>query len=111
MDFQVVADCLSNIQATGSTLQKEALLRRYADVDGFKDVLKFIYDPYFTTGLKQAKLDIGDGIDANAARMSTDEIMQYFREHNTGTKADIAMANGFILIVPIQTGSGPPLVL
>lgn len=96
MDFQVVADCLSNIQATGSTLQKEALLRRYADIDGFKDVLKFIYDPYFTTGLKQAKLDIGDGIDANAMRMSTDEIMQYFREHSTGTKADIATANGFI---------------
>ena len=96
MDFQVVADCLSNIQATGSTLQKEALLRNYAGIDGFKAVLKFIYDPYFTTGLKQAKLDIGDGIDANAARMSIDEIMQYFREHNTGTKADIAMANGFI---------------
>lgn len=96
MDFQVVADCLSNIQATGSTLQKEALLRNYAGIDGFKAVLKFIYDPYFTTGLKQAKLDIGDGIDANAARMSIDEIMRYFREHNTGTKADIAMANGFI---------------
>lgn len=98
MDFLEVANCLSDIQATGSTLQKEVLLKKYGEeVEGFKEVLKFIYDPYFTTGLKQAKLDIGDGLDARGADMSVEEVMQYFRKYNTGTKADIALANGFIL--------------
>lgn len=98
MDFQEIADCLANIQLTGSTLQKEALLKKYgAEVPGFKEVLKYIYDPYFTTGLKQAKLDAGDGLDAEGMRMSVPEIMDYFRKNNTGTKADVALANGFIL--------------
>lgn len=93
MDFQKVADCLSVIQATGSTLQKEALLRRFEGVPGFTDVLKYIYDPYFTTGLKQAKLD-------NAAFASqcytAEEVMSYLRKNNTGTMADAEIANGFI---------------
>lgn len=93
MDFQKVADCLSVIQATGSTLQKEALLRRFEGVPGFTDVLKYIYDPYFTTGLKQAKLD-------NAAFASqcytAEEVMSYLRKNNTGTMADAEVANGFI---------------
>lgn len=98
MDFQEIADCLTVIQNTGSTLQKEALLVKYGkEVPGFKEVLKYIYDPYFTTGIKQAKLDACDGIDAEGMRMSIPEIMEYFRENNTGTKAAVSLANGFIL--------------
>lgn len=93
MDFQVVADCLSLIQMTGSTLQKEALLRKYERIEGFKDVLKYIYDPYFTTGLKQAKLD-NAGIDT--VEYTAEEVMNYLRRNNTGTMADAEVANSFI---------------
>lgn len=95
MDFQNVADCLSTIAQTGSTLQKEALLRRYEAVDGFKDVLKFIYDPYFTTGLKQAKLDNAD-LYVSYKEITAEEVMAYLRVNSTGTLDDASYATMFI---------------
>ena len=93
MDFQTIADCLSCIQSTGSKLQKEALLRKFASVDGFKEVLKYIYDPYFTTGLKQAKLDNAPFV---SVYHTAEEVMDYLRKNCTGTLADAEFANGFI---------------
>lgn len=98
IDFQQVADCLSEIQQNGSTLVKEALLKKYGtSVDGFKEVLKFIYDPYFVTGLKAAKLDnayiIGLSDD-----FGVEDIMSYLKKHNTGTADDAAYAAGFIYL-------------
>ena len=93
MDFQTIADCLSCIQSTGSKLQKEALLRKFASVDGFKEVLKYIYDPYFTTGLKQAKLDNAPFV---SVYHTAEEVMDYLRKNYTGTLADAEFANGFI---------------
>lgn len=93
MDFQKIADCLNNIACMGSTLAKRGLLENYADIEGFKDVLKYIYDPYFTTGLKQAKLDnagIGEIVD------DAKEVMEYLQAYSTGTMADAEYANGFI---------------
>jgi len=94
MDFQEVADALAMIQATGSTLAKRTLLRKYGDtVDGFKDVLKYIYDPYFVTGLKQAKLDRAE---CYMGHMSVEDIMAYLKVNNTGMDIDAAYANAFI---------------
>lgn len=96
IDFQQVADCLSEIQQNGSTLVKEALLKKYgASVDGFKEVLKFIYDPYFVTGLKTARL-YSTEVYLYADEISVEEIMQYLRKYNTGTYDDVRMAVSFI---------------
>lgn len=95
MDFMEVAYALNDIATTGPTLQKQQLLRHYGNgIPGFKEVLEFIYDPYFTTGLKQAKLDnagIADDGDYTAER-----IMGYFKSNSTGTLYDAATANHFI---------------
>ena len=93
MDFQLIAECLAEIEVTGSVLHKEALLRKFESVDGFKDVLKYIYDPYFTTGLKQAKLN--NAVISSTA-MTAEEIMKYLRINNTGTLEAAELANGFI---------------
>lgn len=100
MDFQWVADCLAAIEQTGSTLQKEQMLRKFGDtVEGFKDVLKFIYDPYFTTGLKQAKLDnAAVAVSGPNFCGTAEEIMAYLRKNNTGTLRDAEIANGFIYV-------------
>lgn len=95
MDFMDIADSLAAIASTGSTLSKEFLLARFgSEVEGFKEVLKFIYDPYFTTGLGQKKLNrcpIGETF------TSVEEMMAYLRKNNTGTDVDAMKANGFIL--------------
>ena len=94
MDFMEIADSLAAIASTGSTLSKEFLLTRFgSEVDGFKEVLKFIYDPYFTTGLGQKKLDrtpIGTPND------SAEYIMNWLRLNSTGADIDAIMANSFI---------------
>jgi len=99
VDFEEVAESLATIANTGSTLQKEYLLRKYgSEIEGFKDVLKFIYDPYFTTGLGQKKLD---RVDFNATRdITAEEIMSYLHRCSTGTDYDAAMANTFIYMEP-----------
>lgn len=95
IDFQVVAECLSEVQATGATSVKEMLLKQYgASVDGFKDVLKFIYDPYFTTGIKQAKLD--NNPLAYVSEASVEDVMAYLKKYNTGAGADVEYALAFI---------------
>lgn len=95
MDFQHVANALSQIQMSQGSLAKEALLKKYGEtVEGFKDVLKYIYDPYFTTGLKQAKLD---KVQPCLCSMSTEVLMNWLKENNTGTDYAAGIALGFIL--------------
>lgn len=97
MDFMEVACALNHIAMTGPTSHKHRLLREYGDgIPGFKEVLRYIYDPYFTTGLKQAKLENG-GI-MGAVTMSAEEIMDYLKTNNTGTSYDVAHANSFIYL-------------
>lgn len=94
MDFAYIAACFDEIASTGSKLDKEALLEKYADIEGFKDVLKFIYDPAFTTGLKANKLcriDYGD------YDITPEEIMDYLKVYTTGTDADAFEAQTFIM--------------
>ena len=93
MDFQDIAINLYQIATTASTLQKELLLKKYASIDGFKDVLKFIYNPYFTTGLKEKKLE---RVDCSYHTMSAEELMEYLSINTTGTDYDATIANAFI---------------
>ena len=94
MDFKHIAYALSDIECTGSTLAKQKMLVDYGEtIDGFKDVLKFIYDPYITTGIKQRKLD---SCDIANCEVSASAMMEYLRTHNTGRLADVEIANAFI---------------
>lgn len=93
IDFVDVAHKLNDIASTSSTSAKQALLVKYANVEGFKQVLSYIYDPYFTTGIKQAKLS---AYGYTCEEPSVEYIMGYLRENNTGTMADVELANSFI---------------
>lgn len=94
---------LWEISCTSSTLAKEALLRRGdAELPGFKDVLKFIYDPYFTTGLKQSKLD-NAFVSDTYREVTVEAVMEYLRKHSTGTMADAMYACDFIYAIPDET--------
>lgn len=100
MEFMEVALALDEIASYGSTLTKQQLLKRHAaNIPGFKEVLRYIYDPYFTTGLKQAKLDsvscdvnLLDGV----GRQQAEIVMEYLKHHNTGTLADCIVAAAFV---------------
>jgi hypothetical protein len=54
-----IAKAIYEIQATPGRNDKLALLERYAELPGFKDVLQFIYNPYIRTGIATNKLTKG----------------------------------------------------
>lgn len=94
MDFMEVANALDMISMTHSSIGKRELLVNYGEnVPGFKEVLKYIYDPYFTTGLKQRKLDNNY---AAMIQTSAESVMKYLRENNTGSQQAAEFANAFI---------------
>lgn len=96
MDFKQVAYAVHELSCTQSKLVKEGILRKYRDLDGFKDVLKHIYNPYVTTGIQEAKLD------ANAypwlifGQYTPEYVLEYFSVTRTGNASDLAVAVGFI---------------
>jgi DNA ligase-1 len=93
INFQSVAEAFEEIASTSSKLAKESLLVKYAGLEGFKDIMKFIYNPYIRTGIGDNKL--------NNAYMSdrlvtVEEFLEYFKVTRTGTQAEADMACDFL---------------
>jgi DNA ligase-1 len=93
IDFKLVAEAFEQIANTSSNLGKESLLVKYADLEGFKDVMKFIYNPYIRTGIGKNKL--------SKANMServfmAEEFLNYFSVTRTGTQFEIDLAYDFL---------------
>ena len=94
MNFQKIADALAHIADTGSTIEKSYLLKKYgSEIEGFKDVLQFIFDPYFSTCIGKRKLD---RVGSACMEVTVEEVMQHLRENCTGNDYDATLANDFI---------------
>lgn len=91
-----IVQIVKAIGQTSSYNDKIAILQKYADVVGIKEILKFIYNPYCKTGISTAKLT--KAIVNNTARRSIEwpEAILYFSKHKTGSDVDLAFANDFI---------------
>lgn len=91
------AQVIQLIGATSSNNDKLELLKRHKDVEGLKEILRFIYNPYCKTGISDAKL-------AKLCHLTTTgtlgidwpEAIEYFSTHQTGTDSDVAYAWQFI---------------
>ena len=94
-DLYEIGGILAEIRDTGSTLMKEDILLDCEDVDGFREILQYIFDPYFTTGIGTKKLESAT-ISVAGGLLSPEDMMDYLREYPTGTSTDAALANGFI---------------
>ena len=84
---------LDEITATSGRNDKEQILLREKDNHLFKEVLKFLYDDYITTGLSDKKLQ-------KKVKVSNEQpvncIMEYLKENNTGSDRDIVVTQTFI---------------
>ena len=91
------AKVINLIQRTSGYNDKKYLLKKNENVEGLKDILRFIYDPYNKTGISKAKLEkaLNMGIEANET-ISYKDIMQYLKTHNTGSTEDLIMTARFI---------------
>lgn len=99
------AQVIQLIGATSSNNDKLELLKRYKDVEGLREILRFIYNPYCKTGISDAKL-------AKLCHLTTTgtlgidwpEAIEYFSTHQTGTDIDVAYAWQFISEVRAKHG-------
>ena len=91
-----VTQIIIAIGQTGSYNDKLAILKRYSETPGLKEILKFIYNPYCKTGISAAKLSKDLSVDAAISIIEWPDAIKYFTKHQTGSDADIAFAKHFV---------------
>ena len=91
---------LEKIKNTSSNNEKQAILEQNKNDGLLQEILSFVYNPYFRSGLstKKIKKDIAP---TNYRLMLNPEnsityIFDYLKDHNTGTDSDIAQVQWYI---------------
>ena len=100
IELQTLYDICKELQNTSSTLEKQNILKRYKNNKLFKEVLKFLLDPMIVTGISKKKIDKKtDPTNLNISLLEVTtkssahnlrDLLNYVKEHNTGTDIDIA---------------------
>ncbi len=90
-----IAKAIYEIQATPGRNDKLALLRQYESLPGFKETLRFVYDPYIRTGIADKKLIKGMHNMKNE-QLTVYDVIEYFEANQTGTDDDVYFAWLFI---------------
>lgn len=92
-----VASCIFEIGKTKGRNAKIDVVKKHADVPGFKEILQFIYDPFIRTGIGIAKLKkvrIGNNV---VSTITTWEgLLEYLKLHSTGRDQDVVTVKHFI---------------
>lgn len=94
-----VANVITLIGRTSSYNDKLALLKKYEQTPGLKEILKFIYNPYCKTGISDAKLSRAleaMPFSAGFGEVSWQEAIKYFSANQNGSDKDLSVARSFI---------------
>ena len=75
---------------------KLVLLKRFEQIDGFKEILRFIYNPYCKTGISSAKARCFTFSTAVYSDTTWQEAIEYYSKHQTGTEEDIRFGMHFV---------------
>lgn len=95
--MNVIADAIIRVGQASGTNDKLFLLKKYVAIPGFKDVLKFIYNPYCKTGISDNKLSKADRLTGRGHHViEWKDAIDYFSTHQTGSDADVAFARDFM---------------
>lgn len=94
--ISVITRCLMQIKNSSGRNDKAALLKKFADVPGFKEVLHFLYNPYDRTSIGLKKLAKYSDMRDVDRHIDVIEAIAYFKEHPTGTEDDCMFAKKFI---------------
>lgn len=95
IDAVKVIECVLNVSGSNDKMR---VLKANEEVEGLKEILKFIYNPYLKTGISDRSLSnalpyvTGDGIAHDSYKM----VMQYLAQNNTGSDVDITLAANFV---------------
>ena len=91
---------LEKIKNTSSNNEKQAILEQNKNNELLKEILKFVYNPYFKTGLSSKKIKKRIAPTEYRLLLQPDNsityIFNYLKDHNTGTDQDIAHVQWYI---------------
>ena len=94
--MESIKQILDEIQATNSKTEKEQLLKQHENNQQLKDTIRFLLDPYITTGLSTKKINKKLIIKPTTELPNAMAAMNYLRSNNTGTDQAIANIQSFI---------------
>lgn len=94
--IQTLQNYFENIKNTSSLNEKKQLLKQYGDDDNFIRILKFLYNDYIVTGLSKKKIQKKVGVEELRVFDTMFEVIEYLKNHNTGTDRDISIVQQFI---------------
>jgi DNA ligase-1 len=95
--IEKVASAIWEIKNTSGRNDKIALLKKYSDMVGFKETMHFLFNPYERTCIGAKKLSNYKANFTSDRRIDLLEAIGYFKEHPTGTDADVLFAHKFII--------------
>ena len=97
--MEQIASILNEIKSNSGRIAKEDLLKKYEDVEGLKEIFKFVYDPHITTGISKKKLSNPKGKRLLSNTTIVDDLnglLSYLKENNTGRLWDLSTVHSFI---------------
>lgn len=89
-----IAQCIVDIKNTSGRNDKISLLEKYASVEGFKEVMQFVFNPYVRTGIGAAKLKKAAGTEYKP--ISYKEAINFFTLNSTGSDVAADFAKDFV---------------
>ena len=91
---------LEKIKNTSSNNEKQGILEQNKNDELLKEILYFVYNPYFRTGLSNKKIKKKIAPTEYRLLLQPDNsityIFNYLKDHNTGTDQDIAHVQWYI---------------
>lgn len=99
-ELNLIYNICKELQNTSSTIEKQNILKSNDGNELFKEVLKFLLDNQIVTGINKKKIDKKiDFVDTDDIKPWTYDIknlLNYLKEHNTGTDKDIIYCQRFL---------------
>lgn len=100
-ELKLIFNICEELRNTSSTLDKQNLLKQHEDNALFKEVLKFLLDPMIVTGISKKKIEkIAVDMHPNDRepwQYDIKNLLNYLKDHNTGTDKDIIYCKLFTL--------------
>lgn len=100
-EFDVYNFCRA-IQTISSTNEKKIFIGEHRDKEHIVEFLKFMFDKQIVTGISTTKINKSIKTESDFIPETFFDVLNYLKEHNTGSDADIAVCQHYLATVEIE---------
>lgn len=97
-ELDILSTITTKLSSTTKRNEKIAILKEYRDNDVFKKFLYFLYNPYITTGISNAKFDKALSLgETDTLYSDLFALLDYIKTHNTGTDEILKEVGSYVI--------------